>query len=191
LFAATLLHLKLRPRPRAEAWFARTGLNRDGALSLFRQLRDLTVPPAALHLQRFTADFTLAGRIVGRPSFVDAIVRQHARPEAPAFDRLHLQTTGGGEVLTGIVLPSRLPALLAAILADAPFSLHGGGRFEVALPSPTATDALLAALPKLPVQACIALGAPARGGRGTPLDAGQERLAKGPKHALDPHGVFV
>ncbi|HEX5050480.1 MAG TPA: FAD-binding oxidoreductase [Planctomycetota bacterium] len=196
LFAATQLHLRLRPRPRSEAWFERARLERDDALRLLATLRALAPAPAALHLLRGPHGFSLAGRLAGRAVHVQATLREHALREhalreGPALASLHLEATAGGEVVAGNVVGSRLPALLAAIPADARFLMHGGGRFEVALASARETDALLAALPALSTQACIVLGEPARRGRGTPLDAGHERLASGLKQTLDPHGIFV
>ena len=44
LFAATRLHLRLAPRPRAQQWFHAGHLDRTAALELVRQLRALAVP---------------------------------------------------------------------------------------------------------------------------------------------------
>ncbi|HEX6810356.1 MAG TPA: FAD-binding oxidoreductase [Planctomycetota bacterium] len=191
LFAATRLHLRLRPRPRAEAWFCCGGLDEAEALAKFMALRALPVPPALLLLCRERTGFEVAGRITGRASFVDAMVRTHALTAAAPIAELHLEPAPGGEVLAGIVLPSRVPALLAAAPPGAAFLVRGGGRFEIAVGTPALTDALLATLPGIPAHACILRGEPARRGLGTALDAGQQRLAVGLKHALDPHGIFV
>lgn len=191
LFAATRLHLRLAPRPRAEAWFRRNGLDEDAALVLFATLRGLAVPPRALHLRRERGGCTVAGRIAGRPNHVATTLRLHELPESGPFAALHVEPAADGEVVAGIVLPSRVPALLAVAPADAPFVLHGGGRFEIALPSPAASDALLASAPAVPAQACVVRGAPLRRGRGTPIDAGQQRIVSGIKKALDPDGILV
>ncbi len=190
LFAATRLHLRLRPRPRAEEWFHCAGLDQARALAMFARLRSLPNPPAALFLRRDHSGFAVAGRIGGRPTFVASVLRMHALPVAEPVTELHLDAPSGGEVLMGNVVPSRLPPLLAAAPPTAPFLLHGGGRFELALASPAAADALLAALPNI-AHACIVLGAPARRGLGTLVDPGHRRLVDGLKHALDPHDVFV
>lgn len=192
LFAATRLHLRLKPRPRAEQWFAVGDLELGAALARLRALRAEPLQPAALQLARDGAGrCTLLGRLAGRATFVAAMARTHGLPAAAPAWRDHLPLPPDGEVLAGLLLPSRIPALLAAAPADAPFLWHGGGRFELALPSPAAADALLATLPGLGVHACIVRGAPARRGHGTPLDPGQRRLADDLRHALDPHGMLA
>jgi glycolate oxidase FAD binding subunit len=191
LFAATRLHLRLRPRPRAQQWFRSEGLGLAEALASFRTLRSLAVPPAALHLLRTGAGWTLAGRFAGRASFVAQQLRAHALANGEPFTELHLAPIAGGEVMTGIVRASRVASMLGDVPADAPFVLHGGGRFELSLPSPAASDRALSLLPRHGVQAQIAAGAPARRGLGTPLDAGQQRVTNDLKRALDPHGVLV
>lgn len=191
LFCATALHLRLKPAPRASVWFAATGLELEPALAQFVALRSLAVPPAQLHLQRRADGHALVGRLAGRPRFVQATLATHGLAEGPPVTELHLQAAPGGEVVSGLVAPSQVAGLLALAPADAPFLLHGGGRFELALPTPTATDQLLATLASRDVPASIAAGAPARRGLGTPLDPGASQLAAGLKHALDPHGTFV
>jgi len=190
LFAATRLHLRLRPRPRAEAWFSRRGLDQAEALALFLALRALPIPPAMLLLRADRTGIEVAGRIAGRASFVAAMLRTHALAAAAPIARLHLDAPPGGEIVTGIVLPSRIPTLLAAA-PGAGLLVHGGGRFELGLASPAQTDALLDSLPGIPAHACIMRGTPARRGLGTPIDPGQQRLTRGLKQALDPHGIFV
>lgn len=191
LFAATRLHLRLRPLPRATVWFCNRGLDVATAHSLFTTLRNLALPPAALHWSRGPDGHAIAGRIAGRAPHVAATLRAHSLRESAPFQDLHLEPPAGGEVLNGIVLPSRVPALLARAPADAPFVLHGGGRFELSLAAPAATDALLAIAEAIPCQAVVVRGEPARRGRGTPIDPGARRLAETLKHALDPDGVFV
>jgi glycolate oxidase FAD binding subunit len=191
LFVATTLHLRLKPRPRAAVWFRRSGLDANEALRLFVQLRSLAAPPAALHLRTGAEGTTVRGRIAGRASFVAAMLRTHALEEGPPATELHLTAAPTGEVLTGIVAPSRALELLGMAPAGAPFLLHGGGRFECALPTAAASDALLVRLPAIGAHACIAEGPPARRGVGTPLDPGQQRLCDGLVKALDPHGILV
>ncbi|MBL8730310.1 MAG: FAD-binding oxidoreductase [Planctomycetes bacterium] len=190
LFVAVQMHLRLRPRPRAEAWFRRDGLEAAAACAQFAALRALAVPPAELHLQRTGSQCVVAGRFAGRASFVAERLRRLALPEAEPWRTLHLEPDGSGEVLAGIVLPSRVPELLAALPA-LPFLLRGGGRFELATASPAASDAALGALAALGAHACVARGEPARRGRGTTLDPGAERLLAGLKRALDPDDTFV
>ena len=191
LFVATTLHLRLKPRPRASAWFLRTGLDAQSALRLFLQLRALAVPPAALHLRVGRDGASVSGRFAGRGSFVASMLRSHALDEGPPVTELHLRTEAPGEVLCGIVVPSRALELLGMAPDGAPFLLHGGGRFECATGSATATDALLGKLPTIGAHACVAQGPTARRGIGTPLDLGQQRLCEGLEKALNPHGILV
>ncbi len=191
LFCATRLHLRLKPMPRASVWFRAERLDLPPALERFVALRSLAVPPAQLHLLRTTSGTSLTGRIAGRSTFVNTTLRAHDLVEGPPPSLLHLTAPAGGEVLSGVVLPSRVGELLAAVPPDAAFLLHGGGRFELALASPVETERVLAALPRLGAHACIVAGDGARCGTGTALDPGQQRLAADLKQALDPHGIFV
>jgi len=191
LFAATTLHLRLRPRPRASVWFRREGLDASQALRLFLALRALAVPPMALHLHSDATGAVVAGRIAGRAAFVASTLRAHGLAEGPPVTELHLRATAPGEVLTGIVVPSRAVELFGLAPAGTPFLLHGGGRFECALDSAAATDMLLQHLPTISAHAAVAEGAPARRGFGTPLDPGQQQLCNRLEQALDPHGILV
>jgi len=123
-------------------------------LALFLALRALPIPPAMLLLRADRTGFEVAGRIAGRASFVAAMLRTHALAAAAPIARLHLDAPPGGEIVTGIVLPSRIPTLLAAA-PGAALLVHGGGRFELGLASPAQTDALLDSLPGIPAHACI------------------------------------
>jgi FAD/FMN-containing dehydrogenase len=193
LFAATLLHLKLAPRPRAEAGFVTASADFAAAFATFVALHTLAVPPAALVLRGSASGFTVAGRIAGRATFVAATLRAHGLREAPpptAAD-LGLAARGSREVVAGGIAPSRFGRVLAAAAGWQECVLWGGGRFEVLLPDAAATDTLLTALPGLEAHGAVVGGPPARRGTGTPFDAGQRRLADGLKHALDPHGVLV
>ena len=95
------------------------------------------------------------------------------------------------EQLDDYFLGKRRDFDLALAPAGTPFLLHGGGRFECALGSTAATDALLAQLPAISAHAAVAEGVPARRGVGTPLDPGQQRLCDRLEKALDPHGILV
>lgn len=192
LFVATRLHLRCKPRPRAEQWFARTGLEQTPALALVHALRALAVPPAALQLERdANGRFAVRGRIAGRPAVVAAVLRAHALPACAPCWQDHLDAPTAGEVLSGLALPSALPALLALLPPDAPFLWHGGGRCEAALATAAATDHVLAGLPALQLHGCVVRGAEARRGRGTPLDPGHQQLVAGLHRALDPHAILV
>lgn len=186
LFAATLLHLKLRPRPQASVCFRLGGLDHQRAIELFRTLRLLPLPPRRLFLRRRPdASFAVTGTVAGRTSFVRACLLRHELPEAEGPGAEHLE---GGEVVGGSLPPSRLPALLAALPASAPLLARGGGRFEVALTPPQA-DALLAVLPSLDGVAAVVLGA--RTGHGTPRDTSALRIEAALQQRLDPRGVLV
>jgi FAD/FMN-containing dehydrogenase len=190
LFAATLLHLKLRPRPPESRTFANTALDATAALRLFAALRASPTPPGRLHLRRDAGGFAVTGSFAGRASFVRAMFQQHALVESMAVDSDHLGVADGQELLAGLLPPSRLPALLGAVAANAPMLVRGTGSFEVVL-APAAIDALLAALPGLDGHGEIAGGTAARRGCRTPLDAGALRLQQGLAQALDPREVFA
>ena len=191
LFVVTRLHLRLKPRPRATAWFTVAGLEPLAACALATRLRQQVLPPAALQLHRGNdGACTVHGCLAGRPAFVQANLRELGLPETTAAWRDHLPHPVAGEVLAGQILPSALPQLLA-LCPGAPLLWHGGGRFELATPDPTTTDAVLAALPRLAANAAVVHGAPARRGRGTPVDPGQRLLAERLRSALDPHGILV
>ncbi|MFO1076703.1 MAG: FAD-binding oxidoreductase [Planctomycetota bacterium] len=191
LFAADVLHLRLRPRPRASVHFARTGLDADRALQLFTALRGEALPPAALHLAGAGNAFAVHGRFDGRPAFVAAAQRAHALAEAAPFPLLHLDAAAPAEVSAGALAPSQVPALLAAAPDLLRFVLHGGGRFELALPDAASTDRALPRFAAAGIHAVVVGGADDRRGRATPLDHGHERLAGALRAALDPDGTFV
>lgn len=192
LFVATRLHLRLKPRPRAEQWFTNDGLELPRAIELLRQLRQQAQGPAALQLQRHPdGRCTVRGRLAGRAAFVAATARELGlRDSAPCWQD-HVDAPAGHEVLAGQALPSALPALLAAAPATSDLLWHGGHRFELTLPTPAASDAVLAALPKLALAARLVVGAPARRSRGTALDPGTAALTAQLHRALDPHGILV
>lgn len=192
LFVATRLHLRCKPRPRAEQWFAREGLDAGAAVALVRALRALAATPTALQLARAPdGSLTVRGRIAGRSSFVATTLRQLSLPASPPCWRDHVDEPASGEVLAGQALASALPTLLAAPPQGAPLVWHGGGRFEVAVATATDGDTLLRALHAASIAACIAHGAPSRRGLGTALDPGQVRLAANLHRAFDPHGILV
>jgi FAD/FMN-containing dehydrogenase len=192
LFAATRLHLRLKPRPRAEQWFAVDELEPARAMALLTSLRQQASPPAALQLQANAGGAgSIRGRIAGRERFVAEQLRHHGLPASERCWLDHVPMRAGGEVLTGVVLPSALPSLLAKLPPAAQLLWHGGGRCEVALPNAAATDTMLTTLADMQVPACIVRGDAARRGRGTPVDAGLQRLDAGLQRALDPHGILV
>ncbi|MCC6672282.1 MAG: FAD-binding oxidoreductase [Planctomycetes bacterium] len=189
LFAATLLHLKLRPRPRASTWFANGGLAAPEALHLWHALRREAEPFAALALARGADGWVVHGRVEGSPAFVRQRLHRHALRESDTPQPLELVTPAGHESVRGLVLPSRLAELLAELPAAAPFLVHGTGLFATTL-RPEAADRFLARLPALAATGEVAAAAPARRGRATPRDPTADALARRLKQALDPRGVF-
>lgn len=190
LFAATLLHLKLRPVPRARLHFRHDGLDAASAIERLARLRAVPAGPTRLWLAREFHGVSFGGTLSGRQVLLDelrtAMELTEARPAHPlrlVADDVH------GEVVSGTVRWSRLPALFAALPPDAHFLWHGGGRFEAKMSS-ARSDALLAALPGLDATGCVVEGSESRRGIGTPLDAGAERLQRELVRAFDPEGVL-
>ena len=195
LFVATRLHLRLKPRPRATAWFTVTDLEPTAACALLTKLRGQTLPPTALQLLRSGGGAcTVHGRLAGRPSFVQSNLRELGLPETAAAWCNHLppptKPTTTGEVLAGQILPSALPRLLA-IAPELPCLWHGGGRFELATPDAATSDQVLSTLQDLNGNAVVVLGDPMRRGRGTATDPGRQQLIDRLKQSLDPHGILV
>jgi FAD/FMN-containing dehydrogenase len=199
LFAATLLHLKLRPRAPAAADFCTEPADVDEAARRFVALRRASPAPVQLTLCRDGDGCRVRGRFAGRARWLDEALRAHGlRAGDPACDdgALAPGAGDGGERVEGLVLPSRAASLLRLLPATARARVHGSGRFAVdfAPDHPVAgppADALLAALPGLAAEGALVAGAEDRRGRATPRDAAAVRLEQGLKRALDPQGAFV
>lgn len=191
LFAAALLHLKLRPVPRARLLFATAPSEWDAALRTYSALRREASGPARLLVAREPDGWRVRGRLHGLPRHVASLARAHGLVEVERAPADHLAPPPEGrELVVGTARPSVLPRLLEALPADAPFVAHAGGAFETVLRA-AETDRLLAALPALQAHAAVAIGAPARVGTATALDAGAERLTRDLRLALDPGAVFA
>ncbi|MGE3171419.1 MAG: FAD-binding protein [Planctomycetota bacterium] len=190
LFAAVLLHLKLRAAPRVRVAFAAAPDAPDAQLRRFLALRRLPEPPRRLVLRRADGGaLALDGELGGRPAQVEATLQAHGLgPATRGAD--HVTPPPEHELVVGAVRVSRAAQLLASLPAAAPFALHAGGHFECAL-RPADGDALLRALPALDAWGAIALGDAARVGRGTPLDPGAARLEQALRRALDPGEVLA
>lgn len=171
LYVAARLHLRLKPRPRFEQWFANRGLDQDQALTLLHGLRAERQAPTVLQLRRERdGSFVVRGRLAGREVHVRAQQRQHGLQPCEALQEFHVAAEPSGEeVIVGQSLPSALGDVLEALPQNAPFAWLGGGRFEAVLPKGTACDTVLQ----------------------PPLDPGEQRLAAGLKQALDPDGTLV
>ena len=192
LFVAARLHLRLKPRPRAEQWFTNDDLDEAAAFRLLHALRQEPLPLPVLQLRRDSdGSHAVMGRAAGRAGYVTGMVQRHGLHSVSAPTSFHLDPPPRGELLTGLAVPSALPELLRAVPATATFTWLGGGRFQVALPDPGASDRLLAALPNVPASGVLAVATGERHGRGTPIDPGQARLADALKIALDPDGTLV
>jgi FAD/FMN-containing dehydrogenase len=191
LFAATLLHLKVRPRPPAIAAFARSSLAPEEALVLYHALRVAHHPPHELWLARTSIGAAVRGCFAGNARWVADALRAFDLPPADdAGPRTLGVAAPGDEIVQGQVPPSRAAELLAAVPSAATILLGGAGQFEVRLAA-TATDALLARCAELGAVAMVRSGPPQRRGHGTASDPAATRLAARIKSALDPHGVLV
>jgi FAD/FMN-containing dehydrogenase len=192
LCAATELHLKLRPLPRAAETFEKGDLERDEALGLFRALRLDDAPPVEVELACASPEgpYRIRGRFEGASAVVRSRMAAHdleavepREPSDPAADPR--------ERLFGLVPPSRLGALLAAAPEGTSVWCDGTGGFALRPSTPSDTDDLLALMPDLGVSAELDLAGPLRRGHGTPRDPGAIRIEQRLTDALDPGRVFA
>jgi hypothetical protein len=194
LFLAAQMHLRLKPRPRAELWFSNEGLDLQPALELLHSLRTEEQPPAVLQLQR-TKDqsYSVRGRLTGRSIHINALQKRHGLAACDKLHSFHVDANQNscGEVISGTSLPSNLSNLLLSIPDSAAFTWLGGGRFEAALPDAATTDSVLERIQHTTAAAAVMIGSADRVGHGTPLDQGEQGIAEGLKKALDPGGVLV
>jgi FAD/FMN-containing dehydrogenase len=189
LFAATELHLKLRPRPPGILHFRNADLAPDEALALAGRLRRHATRPAAL-VVRGRESLSVAGTLIGRPGHLDRLAQEFGlqrTPDAPAVgaDR---EVVGGHETLRGQIRFRRFGDLLAATPTSAA-CCFAGERFEVTLPR-DGVDELMARLPECGAAGEIVSGAPKRRGTRTPGDPRSDDLAARLKRALDPKDVL-
>ena len=187
LFAAVVLHLKLRPRPQASALFTTRVTAFEVALRRFIDLRSLAPPLQRLVLRSSGGGYLVEGRCTGRASFVARTIGENDLVEVENTQPDHLPIEQH-EVIAGIVRPSRVDRLHALLPADAPFIVHGGGHFEAVLGA-TDTDRLFASLPELDAAGSVVSGA--RRGHNSTDDPGAERLETALRRALDPEGTFA
>jgi len=191
LFAATLLHLKLRPAPRDRAAFASERMDLKAATQALHALRCDASAPKRLVLTRDGDAATLRGVASGMPRLVAALLLRHSLRRVDDAPSSHLPTSvADRELIVGAVRPSRLPALFAALPPAAPLLVHGGGHFECELDSAHA-DLLFAAMPRIGGHAAVALGQSQRIGIGTRIDSGAERLQRDLCSALDPDALLA
>lgn len=190
LFAATLLHLKLRPKPRARASFSSDVIEREAAVSLFSHMRRRSAPPTFLVLIGNGGSFSVHGVFEGTAALVNEALKQSGLRETEVDLPLRIEAAEGMEVLRGRLRPSRLLDLLGVFRDEVDVLVTGGGWFEVALQA-AETYQTMDRLSTLGVSAEITGAAPARRGRGTAIDAKAASLMQSLKMALDPKGVLV
>jgi glycolate oxidase FAD binding subunit len=190
LFAATLLHLKLRPKPRARASFSSDAMEREAAVSLFSRLRRRSASPTSLVLIGDRGSFSVHGVFEGTAALVNDGLKQSGLRQTEADLPLRIEAGEGMEVLRGRLRPSRLLDLLAVFRKEVDVLVTGGGWFEVALQA-AETYQTMDRLSTVEVSAEITGAGPARRGRGTAIDAKAASLMQSLKMALDPKGVLV
>ncbi len=198
LFAATELHLKLRPLPAAVVGFESPREAADPALRRWRALRRASQPPASLHLEGDPCQgFVVRGVLAGPQRVLDRVCREHGlEPKAaeptPAWtlDRDVPGEQVRGERLLGAVRPSRADELLQGLSPDERIRLDGAGGFAIATANPGRTDQLLQWIVELDAVAEIAIASTDRRGRCTPTDPTAGLLETALRKALDPHQVL-
>jgi len=189
LFAVTMLHLKLRPRPRTLTPFASGPMERDEAVGLYLAARRLSSPPLELWLERSSCGFTVRGAHAGHAQHVAQDLSRLRLAEAAESGPRTLHHATGCETVTGHVRPSRLPPLLAAIPLESPLLVSGTGQFEVET-KPAQSDALIARCEELSASAMVRHASPERRGRASAVNAREARLTTDLREALDPTGML-
>lgn len=189
LFAAVVLHLRLRRRPAMTEHFVCADLDQDAALARWNALRRASEPPSGVWLARgANGTCTVHGTIAGSAATVRDCLRRHELRAGEARPR-DVSHADGSEVVAGLVRPSRTGHLLEA-LPGAPVLVAGTGSFVARL-APADSDALLASCSTLPARAWIRSGAPARRGIATAHDPAAARLERELMQALDPQRMLT
>ncbi len=187
LFAATRLHLKLRPA-RHQVNFVQQDLTQADAVAVFHRLRLLATAPSCLILRGTTGGaMAVHGSLEGPEALVEGLLREHRLPQDTDPVPLGLSPQGDEEVLQGTVLASCLVELLSR-LPQLELIVFGGGRFQVRVHR-TESDDVLASIRDLAADAWILRGGAdrrCRSANGT-VATGIERQLK---QALDPNGVL-
>lgn len=191
LFAMTRLHLRLKPRPRAEQWFENGGLELADAIALVQRLRQLAAGVLALQLEWRDGSCMVRGRLGGRAGFVRETLRAEGLVASACTWRDHAAAEPDDELLATQILPSQLPALLAAAPTTRAFVWHGGNRCELTLAGCGRGDEALAAALLRENGARLIGGPSARRGQRTPADPTSIRIHRDLATSLDPHGRFV
>ncbi len=189
LFAATRLHLKLRPRPRSMRPFCRAALDEGTAVALFRSLRAERDACIELWLERTGDAFTVRGRTAGHPEHLSDVHRRHELGDDHGDTEPPAERLADHEIVSGQIRPSRLAALLGALPTDTGLRINGTGQFEAVL-TPNQTDALIAAAPDVPAAIEVRAGPADRRGHGTSPSESITRLEHAVRAALDPEGML-
>jgi len=187
LFAASALHLKLRPMPPVRLAFGQGGLSLPAAITRMLEMRRSHVCPLQLSLTRSGTTFKLTGVIGGNPDYLQEWADRlefelHETEAAPA--PLAPEVAEGCELVQGLLQLTKLPELMEQLPEAAPFALHGL-RFWTALTA-AHTDQLLATLPSLGGSGVIMGGPADRRGLSSPVDPVVARLEDELAQALDP-----
>ena len=166
--------------------FAQTFDAIEPALARFRELRALPAAPSVLALRRERhGELSVWGVFEGARAQVDTVCNALRLTKIEETPSLHLTRDKEEELVDGVVPPSALPKLLAAMPVGTPWQVFGTGQVHV-VGTPAASDACLSTLAMLAGCGEIRLGAPARRGKSTPLDPGAAQLERDLRHALDP-----
>lgn len=190
LFAATVLHLKLRARPPARAHFELTDLDATAAVARLRDLRAWSAPPTRIVLTRAVdGACRVAGTIEGAAAHVEQMVARHGLRRGDVAVRFGLTAPAGREVVDGFVLPSKVGAFLHALPIGVTAQVSGAGQFQ-AISSPGETDEVFVRLREVGACAEIRAGLATRRGLTTPTDPAVTALEQRVREALDPKGRF-
>jgi hypothetical protein len=183
LFAATRLHLKLRPAARHQASF------RHDDVELFDRLRLLPTPPTCLLLHKPVGSQgpTVHGTLAGPRPLVEGLIQRHGLTRDEATPPLLLEPSSEEEILQGSILCSRIRELVSRLPQNEVLAT-GGGRFQVRVDRNQA-DEVLASVQDLAPDTWILCGAAER--RGQPCSDGNGALQKGLKQALDPNQLLA
>lgn len=190
LMAATVLHLRLHPAPRARIGFEVRDLTLQEAVARFHALRQLTTRPEVIVLEGTAGGAQrVHGRFGGRPASIRRALAEAALTESdPTFAPRHLDPTGD-ELLTGMIRASGLQALLEALPAGSRWMVRGGMRFEIAVPA----SGSLATLDRIAAHgghASIQSADAGRDGRSTPIDPGAALVTERLRKQLDPGAIL-
>lgn len=191
LFAATLLHLKLRHRARSSFDFVVSGLDAAAATDRFLALCTGAGPLQRVQLRSGADGGSVEGTLAGRSDQIRAARQRFALREAGGSGADHLTARAGMATLVGSIRLSRAERLVAALPTGAELLLRGGGRFEVTAP-PAAAMALLRVLPGIDAHGMLLDPGADDGSLATTAeDPGAAALSARIKQNLDPDHILA